>query len=665
MFTDFKFLLIPHGTELANKRKKIIEDIILKNKGVILKTSQSNFLIIKVDINNLPDYTITSGNIKFSHIQGFFKHNLTIPDDTHVNKIAEIIIERLYLPELISQSLRLSKKLTKEEEERYKISSSHVKTYIKNKKTLNNIENEEFFSNKKNKLQIKQIDPTNENNQQINLKLVGSLGLNGLSNSRRMNEIIYTQVIKDNIEPCKKVNEIIIIPDSNLETKKKNTHDNISNESIYRLSPKNRNKKIFKEIQSEVRKLKHQDEQLGSITYFSDEGISQLNENDDYSNIQTQNNIVCNSYSSDYISSQLFDFPFKNESISSTLPFTSIEKNNRMIRKVNPSNFAFSQGSDKTNINEHITDELEKILDFHSNENNVFESLAYRKAISQIKNAKEKISSCDQLKKYKYLGKSIGNKIKEILLTGKLKKTEYLNNDEKNKTIKLLTSIWGVGMSQANNLYRKGIRSISDLRNNEHYLQPNQILGLKYFEDLQLRIPRNEIEDILNEIQKSLFEILPENVVHIELAGSYRRGKETCGDIDILITRNDDDNIFGVVKSLVESLMRKRLIQEILSINESFSRSQFMGIIKYQNFPNRRIDIKMYKKENFAFALLYFTGSAYFNRSMRLFARKIGYHLSDFHLVSDLDKKIIIFKTEREIFEFLGVDYKEPSEREI
>ena len=56
-----------------------------------------------------------------------------------------------------------------------------------------------------------------------------------------------------------------------------------------------------------------------------------------------------------------------------------------------------------------------------------------------------------------------------------------------------------------------------------------------------------------------------------------------------------------------------------------------MGICKL-NKPNslhRRIDMKIYPSDQYGFALLYFTGSDYFNRSMRFFARKKGYSLSD------------------------------------
>jgi DNA polymerase lambda len=86
----------------------------------------------------------------------------------------------------------------------------------------------------------------------------------------------------------------------------------------------------------------------------------------------------------------------------------------------------------------------------------------------------------------------------------------------------------------------------------------------------------------------------------------------------------------------------------------------------------RRIDIKVYPQEQFGFAILYFTGSDYFNRSMRLFAEKKGYTLSDHGLIpvskaggSKLSKGISIpCKTEEEVFKALGLPYKSPAERD-
>merc|ERR1711920_508917 len=74
-----------------------------------------------------------------------------------------------------------------------------------------------------------------------------------------------------------------------------------------------------------------------------------------------------------------------------------------------------------------------------------------------------------------------------------------------------------------------------------------------------------------------------------------------------------------------------------------------MGVCKLMDAKytlHRHIDIKVYKPEHFAFAILYFTGSDHFNRSMRYFAKKKGWTLSDTHLAPALrqnNSKIVTF----------------------
>ena len=101
-----------------------------------------------------------------------------------------------------------------------------------------------------------------------------------------------------------------------------------------------------------------------------------------------------------------------------------------------------------------------------------------------------------------------------------------------------------------------------------------------------------------------------------------------------------------------------------------------MGVCKVPTIENalaRRIDMKVYPKEQFPFALLYFTGSAHLNRSMRLFADKKGYTLSDHGLIptvkaggSKVSRGIAIpCKTEEDIFKALGLPFKTPAERDL
>ena len=65
---------------------------------------------------------------------------------------------------------------------------------------------------------------------------------------------------------------------------------------------------------------------------------------------------------------------------------------------------------------------------------------------------------------------------------------------------------------------------------------------MKYYDDFKERIPRDEATEILERVKKACNELYKDakKNLKIEACGSYRRGKESCGDVDILITRKDD-----------------------------------------------------------------------------------------------------------------------------
>ncbi|GLD99998.1 hypothetical protein PINS_up008726 [Pythium insidiosum] len=98
-----------------------------------------------------------------------------------------------------------------------------------------------------------------------------------------------------------------------------------------------------------------------------------------------------------------------------------------------------------------------------------------------------------------------------------------------------------------------------------------------------------------------------------------------------------------------------------------------MGVCQLRrDLPHRRLDIKVYPRRCFGFALLYFTGSDHFNRSMRLFARKKGWSLSDRALkrVVRVRKgtkveagEAVVCESEVDVFIALGLEYKDPTER--
>lgn len=88
---------------------------------------------------------------------------------------------------------------------------------------------------------------------------------------------------------------------------------------------------------------------------------------------------------------------------------------------------------------------------------------------------------------------------------------------------------------------------------------------------------------------------------------------------------------------------------------------------------HHRVDLKYYPIEEYAFALLYFTGSGMFNRQLRLVATGKGLQLSDHGAVRrDKKGKGEVWKgdipkclTEKDVLDMLGVDWKEPKDRDL
>ncbi|KAL4432102.1 hypothetical protein ABPG74_014356 [Tetrahymena malaccensis] len=342
--------------------------------------------------------------------------------------------------------------------------------------------------------------------------------------------------------------------------------------------------------------------------------------------------------------------------------------------------FICATGAPKENFNKLITEELEKLLKIYQQEKDVGRSIAYRKAVGIIKSLDFQIKSVKDVQKINGLGEKTKEKIKEILETGQCQRAQILTQSERNQTIELLSKVWGIGPSTAAQLYERNIKSIADLRQNQHLLNKNQKIGLQYFEDLVDRMPREEATLILNEVIKGFKELFPEEYDRYDIVacGSYRRGKETCGDLDILICRKDGEE--NKPKKLMINLICK-LEQEGLLIEHlqfprpnQYGSETYMGIGKLKEGKHRRIDLKYYPKDLYGYALLYFTGSDYFNRSMRLFARKKGYSLSDHGLyaVNRIDNKTKITSslaipcyTEEEVFAALNLEYKPPYMRSV
>ena len=156
--------------------------------------------------------------------------------------------------------------------------------------------------------------------------------------------------------------------------------------------------------------------------------------------------------------------------------------------------YAFSRG--KTSIensekfNQKFLEEIQKLITIYDNEDDYGRKLAYTKGYSAVKNLTFEIQSVKDVEGVAGIGEKLREKIHEILLTGKLKRTESLENDTRNKTIELFKGVWGIGPSMAVSLYSRGYRTIEDLEALKSGLNRNQKIGLKYYKDLLIKIPR-------------------------------------------------------------------------------------------------------------------------------------------------------------------------------
>ncbi|XP_007479200.1 DNA polymerase lambda isoform X3 [Monodelphis domestica] len=159
--------------------------------------------------------------------------------------------------------------------------------------------------------------------------------------------------------------------------------------------------------------------------------------------------------------------------------------------------------------------------------------------------------------------------------------------------------------------------------------------------------------------------------------GSYRRGKATCGDVDVLVTHPDGRSHQGIFSQLLDAL-RKRgfLTDDLVSQDDNGQQQKYLGVCQLPGpgRHHRRLDIIVVPYSEFACALLYFTGSAYFNRSMRALAKTKGMSLSEHALSTAIVRdghgvkvgpgRALPTPTEKDVFKLLGLPYREPSERD-
>lgn len=291
-----------------------------------------------------------------------------------------------------------------------------------------------------------------------------------------------------------------------------------------------------------------------------------------------------------------------------------------------------------------------------------FKPQAYRNAARSIENLSEdieKIYQQNQLEQIPGVGKSIAEKIVEFLKTGKIKYHDQLKKSS-GIDVEQLMRIPNLGPKRIKILYQKlkiknvdtlekalragKIRTLSGFgEETEKYL----LKGIEILKAHPHRWPYAQALPVVNEIISYLKS--SKFVTRAEVAGSFRRGKETIGDLDILATSTHPEKV-------AELFVKMPDVKEVLA----------SGTTKCSILLNSgiQVDLRIVAEKEWGSALLYFIGNKEHNIELRKLALSKGYTLSEYGLFKLKGKTWVAGRTEQEVYDKLGLKYMEPELRE-
>jgi DNA polymerase (family X) len=179
---------------------------------------------------------------------------------------------------------------------------------------------------------------------------------------------------------------------------------------------------------------------------------------------------------------------------------------------------------------------------------------------------------------------------------------------------------------------------------------------LKAIEDYR-RIAGRFLLDTAEKLAEQLTEYLlaVPGIEKVTPAGSLRRGRETVGDLDILVTG----------KGCIEAESRQTLIANLIRFPGLMDIiAQGENKVSFRHRNGMQVDVRLLAPESFGAAMQYFTGSKAHNVALRQRALKMGYTLNEYSLASLEDDKPVARATEEEIYAKLKLDFIPPELRE-
>src|ERR1700736_2472888 len=134
----------------------------------------------------------------------------------------------------------------------------------------------------------------------------------------------------------------------------------------------------------------------------------------------------------------------------------------------------------------------------------------------------------------------------------------------------------------------------------------------------------------------------PKAVASLTPAGSLRRGRETVGDLDLLLTLADGYTSQKHIDALAEHILIYSRIDQVLAHGENK--------VSFTLDNGMQVDVRLLEKDSFGAALLYFTGSKEHNVALRGRANDMGYTLNEYALATLKSERRVVGRSEEEIY---------------
>lgn len=312
--------------------------------------------------------------------------------------------------------------------------------------------------------------------------------------------------------------------------------------------------------------------------------------------------------------------------------------------------------------NARIAAVLEEIADLVELQGgNAFRVRSYRNAARSIRDLSRRLDAMidagEDISDLPHVGKSIAETAKEIIETGTCQRLEELREEIPEELTELL-EVPQLGPRRAMQIHRElGVSSLEELRTACQQQRvrtldgfgaksEERILhGIDTVEQTSGRVLYTEAAQAIQQLAEHLDRC--DAVQRWEVAGSFRRGRETIGDLDVLLQASD-------------RAAASRQVLAYPSIEETIGRGEEKASVRLRG--GLQVDFRYFEDSSFGAALMYFTGSKEHNVALRKRSQQRGWKLSEYGLTEG--ETVLAGRTEEEIYAKLGLAYVPPELRE-